>query len=883
MIYPVNMREPLPPNTDSTDTDPGETADWLAALQDILSDSAKGRNRAIYLVGRIIAAMARSGAVPFTFNTPYLNTIPPEEEPVYPGDYHLERRIKSLIRWNAMAMVVRANLEASGIGGHIATYASAATLYEVGFNHFFRGRTDGTFGDLIYFQGHASPGIYSRAFLEGRLSQTNLEHFRRELAAGGGLSSYPHPRLMPDFWQFPTVSMGLGPLMAIYQARFNRYLHNRGLVDTSASKVWAFVGDGECDEPETLGAITLASRERLDNLVFVINCNLQRLDGPVRGNGKIIQELETLFRGAGWEVIKVIWGGDWDPLLQADKTGLLAKRMEEALDGDYQKYTVSSGAYIREHFFGKYPELLKLVEHLSDKKLERIARGGHDSRKVYAAYLKAMASVDKPVVILAKTVKGYGLGEAGEGRNIAHSQKKLDQEALAQFVERFAIPLPADVALSEIPFVKPAADSDETRYLKNKRAALGGPLPRRVVTVREPLPIPQLSELGEFLEGSGGREVSTTMGFVRLLSRLMTLNEFGKYVVPIIPDEARTFGMESLFRQFGIYSSLGQLYEPVDKESLVFYFESQNGQILEEGITEAGAMSSFIAAGTAYASFGTPMVPFYIFYSMFGFQRIGDLIWAAGDIRAKGFLLGATAGRTTLMGEGLQHQDGHSHLMASAFPSVCAYDPAFVYEVAILVQDGLRRMYAENEDVIYYLTLYNENAVQRPLPEADRDRVKTGIRKGLYKLETASIAPADSAQSGQPIHLLAAGPILYEAIKAKEILEKEHHLAVELWSVTSFSELRRDALAVSEWNRVHPDDPKQSHIEALLSQETGVFIAASDYVRQVPEQIAPWIPGPFHVLGTDGFGFSETREELRRYFKVDATAIVATARRVGRD
>jgi len=809
--------------------------------------------------------------LPLASNTPYVNTIPADKHPVYPGNRELERRIKSIIRWNAMAMVVRANRDSDGIGGHISTFASAATLYEVAFNHFFRGRGESGYdGDLVYFQGHASPGMYARAFLEGRLTDQQLENFRRELHPGGGLSSYPHPWLMPDFWEFPTVSMGLGPIMAIYQARFNKYLRDRGIKDTSDQKVWAFLGDGECDEPESLGAITLASREKLHNLIFVINCNLQRLDGPVRGNGKIIQELEALFRGAGWNVIKVIWGNDWDPLLEKDETGLLVKRMEECVDGQYQKYTAMPGSYIREHFFGKYPELLALVEKFSDEKLERMRRGGHDPEKVYAAYKSAVDSEDRPTVILAKTIKGYGLGEGGEGLNIAHQKKKANEEELREFRSRFGIPV-SDEQIDKTPFYRPADDSPEIRYLKARRKALGGYLPGRP-TVAPTLEVPTIAEYQEFLGGSKGKVMSTTMGFVRLLDKLCRDPRVGKLVVPIVPDESRTFGMEGMFRKIGIYAHAGQLYEPVDSEQLMYYKEAQDGQILEEGITEAGSMSSFIAAGTAYSQHGVNMIPFFIYYSMFGFQRIGDLIWAAMDLRAKGFMMGGTAGRTTLNGEGLQHQDGHSLLNAIAFPNVRSYDPAYAYETAVIIMDGLKKLYVDGETAIYYITVENDTYVMPEMPAG----VEEGIIRGMYKL-TATKA-GGKAKGKLHVNLFGSGAILNSALQAQQILAERYGVSSQVWSVTSYTQLCREAQDCARWNMLHPTAaPRISYLEQILQGEPGPFIAASDYVRALAEQLRPWIPGDYFVLGCDGMGRSETREALRRHFEVDAESIAIAA------
>jgi pyruvate dehydrogenase E1 component len=849
-----------------TDSDRAETKEWLDSLEAVLQH--EGPERARYLLTELKHQAVRNGVeIPFTANTPYINTIPASRQPPFPGSREIERRIKSLARWNAMAMVVRANKKEAGIGGHISTYASAATLLEVAFNHFLRGPDAPGGGDQVYFQGHASPGLYARAFLEGRLTAAQLENFRRELAEGGGLSSYPHPWLMPGFWQFPTVSMGLGAIMAIYQARFNRYLQHRGLQDTAQQKVWCFLGDGETDEPESLGALTLASREGLDNLIFVVNCNLQRLDGPVRGNGKIIQELEAAFRGAGWNVIKVVWGGDWDPLLARDKDGLLVQRMGEVVDGEYQKYTTEPGSFIREHFFGKYPELRRMVEHYADEQLRKLSRGGHDPEKVYAAYAAAMAHRGSPTVILAKTIKGYGLGEAGEGRNVTHQQKKLNEEELGEFRTRFGIPI-SDEDVAEAPFYKPPEDSRELTYLRQRRKDLGGALPARAVRC-PPVHAPKMELFRDFLKGSGEDAFSTTAAFVGLLKRLLQNKEIGKDIVPIIPDEARTFGMDALFKQYGIYSNVGQLYDPVDSRMLVSYREAKNGQILEEGITEAGSVSSFIAAGTAYATHGIPTIPFFIFYSMFGFQRIGDLIWAAADMRTRGFLLGGTAGRTTLMGEGLQHQDGHSHLLASVVPTLKAYDPAFAYEIAVIVQDGIRRMYEAGEDLFYYITLGNENYPMPPMPEGAAE----GILRGLYRLR-----PASAKGKGTKVHLLGSGAILREALRAQELLAERYGVAADVWSVTSYKELRRDALEAERWNLLHPTaEPRRSYVERLLEKEEGVFVAAGDYLRAVPEMIDRWVPGGLLPLGTDGFGRSENRKALRRFFEVDAEFITLAA------
>ncbi len=841
---------------------------WLDSLEFVLSSVLKDRESegVPLLLDKLTSRLRESGIkIPSTVSTPYINTLPAEKDPPYPGKRDIERRIKSYVRWNAMAMVVNANRAHSGLGGHISTFASAATLYEVGFNHFFRGGDDAHPADLVYFQGHAAPGMYARAFLEGRLDARHLHSFRQDLAEGGGVSSYPHPYLMPDFWQFPSVSMGLAPITSIYQARFTRYLLARGFLKEEP-RIWCFVGDGEMDEPEAVGALALAGREKLDNLTWVVNCNLQRLDGPVRGNGKIIQELEAIFRGAGWNVIKVIWGSDWDSLLARDTSGLLLKRMEEALDGDYQKYSVEPGSYTRKHFFGKYPELLDLVNHLTDDQIRKLLRGGHDPVKVYAAYRAAVEHRGSPTVILAKTVKGYGLGEAGEGRNVTHQQKKLNEKELREFRSRFGIPI-NDEEVVDAPFYRPPADSPEMQYLMERRKSLGGFLPKRTAKSAG-LEVPSLDSFTEFLKGSERFEVSTTMAFVRLLSNLLRNKDIGKRIVPIIPDEARTFGMDPLFREIGIYSPKGQLYEPVDSESLLYYHETTTGQILEEGITEAGAMSSFIAAGTSQANHAQPMIPFYIFYSMFGFQRIGDLMWAAGDARAKGFLLGATAGRTTLNGEGLQHEDGHSHLLASTIPTLLSYDPAFAYEIAVIVWDGLRRMYAAGEDVYYYLTLYNENYAMPPMPED----VEQGILKGLYRFRKGASGGKLRA------HLFASGPIVRQALKAADLLGERFGVSADVWSATSYKLLRSEALAVRRWNMLHPASPRRtSYLERVLAHEQGVFVAASDYMKIVPDQIAPWVPGGLMTLGTDGFGRSDTRPNLRRFFEIDAEFMVIAA------
>jgi pyruvate dehydrogenase E1 component len=850
------------------DIDVAETQEWLASLDYVLK--SKGPDRVRFLIEQLRDRAAEEGIQSAEdTRTPYVNTIHVKDQAAFPGNREIERRIKSIVRWNAMAMVVRANKRGGGVGGHISTFASSATLYEIAYNHFFKGRgEDGYSGDTIYFQGHASPGMYSRAFLEGRITEENLENFRRELAPGGGLSSYPHPWLMPDFWEYPTVSMGLGPIMAIYQARFNEYLRDRRLKDTSGQKVWAFLGDGECDEPETLGAIGLAAREKLNNLIFVVNCNLQRLDGPVRGNGKIIQELESIFRGAGWNVIKVIWGDDWDHLLEKDTTGLLAKRMNEVVDGQYQKYTGMPGSYIREHFFGKYPELLKMVENYSDEKLEKMRRGGHDPEKVYAAYKQAAESNNgRPTVVLAKTVKGYGLGEAGEGRNVAHNQKKMNEEELLEFRTRFGIPI-SDEEVGQAPFYKPPANSQEIKYLEERRAALGGPVPSRP-TNHPTLDVPSLEDLSKLIKKLEDKSISTTFAVVQTLIALCRDKKIGKYMVPIVPDESRTFGMEGMFRQFGIYAHAGQLYEPVDSEIITYYKEAKDGQILEEGITEAGSMSSFNAAGTAYSMHGINMIPFFIYYSMFGFQRIGDLIWAAADMRAKGFLVGATAGRTTLNGEGLQHQDGHSLLNAIAFPTVRAYDPAFAYEAVVIIAEGLKQMYQEGEECIYYLMSENEEYVHPAMPEGCEE----GIIKGMYKCKSLDVNNAKAR-----VQLFGSGAILNCALAAQELLAEKYNIASDVWSMTSYTQLRREAASCERWNMLHPTEkPRQSYIEQMLSGVEGPFISASDYVRALGEQIAPWIPGDYYVLGTDGMGRSETREALRRHFEVDAESITIAA------
>jgi len=847
------------------DLDPQETSEWVEALHQVIDEA--GPDRAAYLLEKLTDRARANGAeLPIHLNTPYVNTIQPHEEAPYPGDRAMERRIKSLIRWNAMAMVVRQNKYDAGIGGHISTYASLATLLEVGFNHFFHARHGDQPGDLIYFQGHASPGVYARAFLEGRLSEEHLKNFRHELREHPGLSSYPHPWLMPDFWNFPTVSMGLGPINAIYQARFMRYLENRGVIPATPRKIWAFLGDGEMDEPESMGSLTLASRESLDNLIFVINCNLQRLDGPVRGNGKVIQELEAAFRGAGWNVIKLIWGEDWDSLLARDTSGLLMKRMGEVVDGEFQTYVTKDGAYIRQHFFGKYPELLELVSHLSDDDLLRLRRGGHDPRKVYNAFKAAVETTGQPTLILAHTIKGYGLGEAGEGRNITHQQKKLNEQEIAHFKSRFEIPIP-DEAARNASFYRPPMDSPEMAYLHERRRLLGGYMPSRTVPASRLEALP-LEYMKEALEGSAGRELSSTMAFVRVLTQLMKHPQLGKHVVPIIPDEARTFGMESLFRQFGIYASKGQLYKPHDAEMFLYYKESKDGQILEEGITEAGSMASFTAAGTSYVNYATEMIPFFIYYSMFGFQRIGDMIWLFGDARGKGFLCGGTAGRTTLSGEGLQHQDGHSVVLSSTVPNCITYDPAYSYEIAIIVQEGIRHMYQENKPGFYYLTLYNENYAMPAMPQGLNP---ADVLKGIYRYQAAE-------KGGAQVQLFGSGPILNEALRAQKILADKYGVPSDVWSVTSYNELRRDALEVERWNRLHPDEPERIPfiVEALKGVD-GPIVAATDYMKVVADQIAPWLPGRMETLGTDGFGRSDNREYLRKHFEINAESIAAAA------
>jgi pyruvate dehydrogenase E1 component len=857
------MRNTAP--TDAAEIEALETREWLESLDYVLQSGGAVR------VSRLLRQLSdyarqRGVKLPFTANTPYVNTIPATEQPPFPGSREIERRIKSLVRWNALAMVVKANKAEDGIGGHISTFASAATLYEVGFNHFFKGKGDALDGDIIYFQGHAAPGIYARAFLEGRLSAQKLENFRRELKEGGGLSSYPHPWLMPDFWEFPTVSMGLGPICAIYQARFMRYLEDRGLKKGSNAKVWAFIGDGETDEPESLGAITLASREKLDNLIFVINCNLQRLDGPVRGNGQIIQELEAIFRGAGWNVIKVIWGSEWDALLEKDTEGLLVKRMGEVVDGEYQKYAVESGAYVRSHFWGADPRLQQMVAHLSDEQLKKLTLGGHDPVKVFTAYKAAVEHKGQPTVILARTIKGYGIGEAGEGKNITHQQKKLNEDELKAFRTRFGIPI-GDDEVSKAPFYRPADASPEVTYLTERRKQLGGFVPSRTVQV-EPLKANTLPELfKEFHAGSEGRTASTTMAFVRMLAKLLKDPEIGQLVIPIVPDEARTFGMEALFRQVGIYSHVGQLYEPVDRDVLLYYKEAKEGQILEEGINEAGSMASFIAAGSAYATHGVNTIPFYIYYSMFGMQRVGDLVWAAADTRTRGFLLGGTAGRTTLSGEGLQHQDGHSHLLSLAVPNLISYDPAFAFEIAVIIEEGIRRMYRDGESIFYYITVMNEQYEMLGMPDGARE----GILKGMYRLRPSSRKKKAKGKA----QLLGSGAILNEVLKAQQILDEKYEVAADVWSVTSYQELYRDGHAAERWNRLHPGKPARvPFVTQCLGETEGVIVAASDYVKAMPDSVDRWMPRRITPLGTDGFGRSEGRTALRDFFEVDAKSIV---------
>ncbi len=845
------------------DIDPTETREWLESIDSVLG--TQGPERAHFLLNQMIDFARRSGAyLPYTPNTAYLNTISTGMQPEYPGDRSIERRIEAYIRWNAMAMVVQANRVSSEYGGHISSYASSATLYEVGFNHFWRAPTAEHGGDLVFIQGHSAPGIYSRAYLEGRLSEEQLNRFRQEVG-GGGLSSYPHPWLMPDFWQFPTVSMGLGPMMALYQARFMRYLENRGMIPKSDRKVWCFLGDGEMDEPESMGAITMGVREGLDNLIFVVNCNLQRLDGPVRGNGKIIQELEAAFRGAGWNVLKVIWGSRWDPLLAEDHNGLLRRVMEECVDGEYQNFKAKGGAYVREKFFGKFPETAAMVANMSDDEIWRLNRGGHDTRKVYAAYDSAVNHTGQPTIILAKTVKGFGMGAAGEGQNVAHQQKKLDVDALKVFRDRFNIPV-ADKDIDDVPYCKPDDDSLEMEYLHERRNKLGGFLPTRRARSKS-LDIPPLEAFKTQLEGTGEREASTTMAFVRILTSLIRDKNIGKNIVPIVPDEARTFGMEGMFRQVGIYSSKGQLYTPQDADQLMYYREDKEGQILEEGINEAGAFCSWLASGTSYSNHDVPTIPFYIYYSMFGFQRIGDFIWAGGDLQSRGFLIGGTAGRTTLAGEGLQHQDGHSLVAASTVPNCVSYDPTYAYELAVIIQDGLRRMVKEQENVFYYITCMNENYVHPAMPNG----VEEGILKGMYLLQVGS-------QGKIRVQLMGSGTILREVLGAAELLFNDFGIPSDVWSVTSFNELRREALATERWNQLHPEDEaRQCYLEGALAGREGPYVAATDYMKIVPDQVQRWIPGQYVTLGTDGYGRSDGRNALRRFFEVDKQYIAVTA------
>jgi len=849
------------------DIDSRETGEWIDALEAVIEHD--GVERAQYLIERLAERFHRhSGQVPFRLTTEYINSIPPENEARRPGDYDMERKLKSMVRWNAAVMVVRANRLVAGLGGHIGSYQSVANLWEIGFNNFFHAPTEENRGDLVFFQGHSSPGIYARAYLEHRLDEQDLDNFRREVETPG-LSSYPHPWLMPEFWCLPTVSMGLGPIMAIYQARFMKYLHNRGILDGSGRKVWAFLGDGETDEPESLGALSLAGREKLDNLIFVVNCNLQRLDGPVRGNGKIIQELETQFRGAGWRVIKLITGRNWDPLLAKDEKGLLRKRLMEAVDGEFQTFKARDGAFVREHFFGKYPELEELVANMTDEEIWQLKRGGHDPFKVYAAYHAAVHHTGQPTVILAKTVKGYGMGDAGEGQNIIHQQKKMDVEELKHFRDRFRVPVSDEEIEDQPPYHRPDKDSPEYKYLKSRRDALGGWFPRRV-TAAEPLETPDLDTFQLVLDGSKGREMSSTMAFVRILSALLKEKGLKERIVPIVADEARTFGMEGLFRQLGIYSPVGQLYEPVDAEQLLYYKEATDGQILQEGITEAGAFSSWAAAGTAYANHGISMVPFFVFYSMFGFQRVGDLAWAAADMQARGFLIGGTSGRTTLNGEGLQHEDGQSHIQASVIPTCVAYDPTYGYELAVIIRDGMRRMYTEQENVFYYITVNNENYEHPALPECDG--VEEGILRGMYPLRKSA------GRKKARVQLLGSGTILLEVLAAAELLEADHGVDADVWSVTSFTELRKDGLSVDRWNLLHPGEKRRaSWVERALDGTRGPVVAATDFMRAFPDQIRSWVPRRYQVLGTDGFGRSDTRESLRRFFEVDRYHVAVAA------
>ena len=842
--------------------DPIETREWLESIDSVMK--IHGPERAHYIINRMVDHARRSGSyLPSAYNTAYLNTIPVGMQPNYPGDRSIEKRIEAFIRWNAMAMVVQANKESSEIGGHISTYASSATLYEVGFNHFWRAPTDKNRGDLIFMQGHSSPGIYARAFLEGRLNENQLDHFRKEVG-NKGLSSYPHPWLMPDFWQFPTVSMGLGPMMATYQARFMRYMEHRGLTEPSDRKIWCFLGDGEMDEPESLGSITMPVREGLDNLIFVVNCNLQRLDGPVRGNGKIIQELEAAFGGAGWNVIKLIWGSRWDPLLARDRKGLLQQIMEECVDGEYQNFKSKGGDFVREHFFGKYPETKEMVANMSDEDIWRLNRGGHDARKVYSAYQKAVNHRERPTIILAKTVKGFGLGSVAEGQNTAHQQKKLDINALKEFRDRFNIPI-TDKKLKDVPYFMPKKNSQELEYLHERRKSLGGYIPKRITKAKS-IKTPANDVFQPQLDGTGEREASTTMAFIRMLTSLTRDKQIGKHIVPIVPDEARTFGMEGMFRQIGIYSSKGQLYTPQDADQLMFYKESKEGQILEEGINEAGAYCSWLSAGSSYSNHGIQMVPFYIFYSMFGFQRIGDFLWAGGDMQARGFLIGATAGRTTLAGEGLQHQDGHSLLSATTIPNCVSYDPTYAYELAVIIKDGLKRMISDQENIFYYITCMNENYTHPPIPK----NCEKGILKGMYLLKKSV-----KQGNGSKPQLMGSGTILREVEKAAHLLEKDFKIYCDVWSVTSFSELRRESLETDRWNELNPEKKrKSSYLEKSLNKQEGPFIAATDYMKMVPEQIQKWVPGIYKTLGTDGYGRSDSRAALREHFEVDARFIV---------
>jgi pyruvate dehydrogenase E1 component len=851
-------------NGAGADIDAAETSEWLEAVDAVVAQD--GTDRARQILERVVERAQRAGTGPIeSLNTPYVNTIPPDREAQLPGDPAIERRLRSIVRWNAMAMVVRANKLSSELGGHIATYQSIATLYEVGFNHFWRAPSPDHGGDLVYFQGHSSPGNYARAYLEGRMSEGQLDGFRQEASKPGGLSSYPHPWLMPEFWQFPTVSLGIGAINSIYQARFMKYLHARQMAATEGRKVWAFLGDGEMDEPETMGAIGLAGRERLDNLIWVVNCNLQRLDGPVRGNGKIIQELESDFRGAGWNVIKVMWGSRWDPLLAEDHDGRLVSVMEECVDGDYQTFKSRDGAYVREHFFGRDPVLLERVSHMSDEQVWLLNRGGHDQQKVYAAYHRAANHRGQPTVILAKTIKGYGMGASGEGQMITHQAKKMTEDALLAFRDRFELPL-TDEQVRSAEYYKPPEDSPEMKYLRERRAALGGSLPARRQKA-EPLAVPELDTFRGQLDGTGDREISTTMAFVRVLAALLRDKQIGRHIAPIIPDESRTFGMEGMFRQVGIYSPVGQLYRPQDSEQLMFYKEDEHGQILEEGITEAGSMSSFIAAGTSYSAHNVQMVPFYIYYSMFGYQRVGDLVWAAADSRTRGFMLGGTAGRTTLNGEGLQHEDGHSHVLFSVVPNCRAYDPTFSYEVAVIIQEGLRQMLVEQEDVFYYLTLMNENYQHPPMPEAARD----GILRGMYLFR-------ESELESPRVQLLGSGAILREVLAAAELLESEHGVGADVWSVTSFTELRRDGIEVERWNMLHPvSEPRRAYVAECLAEREGPVVASTDYIRTFADQIRQWVPGTYQVLGTDGFGRSDYRRALRRFFEVDRHYVTVAA------